>query len=63
MEILQEELEKLKEKTRQEYNAIKEIYCLYFKETVKFSSDGFQHLFTALVLAVQGYRPTDAKLR
>lgn len=44
MDIPQEKFEKFKEIIRQEYDVIKEIHCPYFNETVKFSSDGFQHL-------------------
>lgn len=38
------ELSRLKERVKGEYIALGEIFCPFFGETIKFTSEGFQHL-------------------
>ncbi|MBI5151955.1 hypothetical protein HZA39_00305 [Candidatus Peregrinibacteria bacterium] len=45
MEISREILLKLKTEVKVYYNSLKEVYCPFFSESIKFTSEGFYHIF------------------
>lgn len=45
MEISHEILLKLKIEVKRYYDLLKEVYCPFFNESVKFTSEGFHHIF------------------
>lgn len=63
MEIPQEKFWHFKETIRQQYEAINEVYCPYFHETVKFSSDGFHHLLYKKSLSTRQRNKSEQYLR